>query len=194
MEIEINHLTDDKTNVSSYLESLNTQLDTPPETPATLIASHDEIAAHIESILRNIIKAINAKHFNQALPPWDHVAADYRIDCPHNPWQQTNVANSAWIQSLEDFSIAYPDAHITIDCLMASVSRNSGHARAFMECRVTGGPGFPSGRMSKPAMSMHEFEFMASTGKWMFVRETTVSGAPVCVPLMDGEVSVWGGG
>lgn len=156
----------------------------PPPSPSP-IASHTEIATHIESTLRAIVHAINAKDFNPAHPPWDVVAANYRIDCPHNMWQQEPLAidsKSAWIQSLEDFALAFPAAHITIDCLMASVSQNSGHARCFMECRVTGCPGFPPGVLSKPAMSMHEFQFMEESGRWMFVRETTISGASVGAP------------
>lgn len=176
--------------------------DSPPPTP---LSTHTEIATHIESLLRSIIHAINTKDFNPSSPPWTSVAADYRIACPHmsSPLHLTNdtfpqtrsiKTKSAWIQSLEDFSNHYPSAHITIDCLMASVSQNSGHARAFMECRTTGGPGFPKGKMSKPAMSMYEFRFLEDEGRWMFVRETTVSGAPVCGAWMDGEKVVWGGG
>ena len=75
---------------------------------------------------------------------------------------------------------------MTVDCLTTSVSKNSGHAKAFMECRVTGGPGFPTGMLSKNVMTMYEFQFMDGSGKWMFIKETTVTGASVCAPMMDG--------
>lgn len=167
---------------------------TPKEDPPSRVAKHEEIATYVESILRNIIHAVNTRNFNPKTSPWNDVIADYRIGCPHTPRLDLVATKPAWIQSLEDFTRLYPDSHITIDCLTSSVSQNSGHAKVFMECRVTGGPGFPRGSMSKPAMSMYEFQFVEELGKWVFVKETSVTGAPVCVPWMDGEVSVWGGG
>lgn len=167
---------------------------TPKEDPPSQVATHEEIATHIEFILRNIIHAVNIRNFNPRSSPWNDVIADYRIGCPHTPRLDVENTKPAWIQSLQDFAKLYPDSHITIDSLTSSVSQNSGHAKVFLECRVTGGPGFPPGKMSKPTMSMHEFRYVEELGRWMFLRETTVNGAPVCAPWTDGGVSVWGGG